>query len=104
MKHIKAFKGKNLHSVYTHCYECKMWGVNFPNDDVCGNCNSTDTMTYYDSETIKKQLREVASKAFDAARFITITNYEDFNEDGWPASDYTYSTFEDYLKSLDIKD
>lgn len=96
MKHIKAFKGKNLHSVYTHCYECKMWGVNFPNDDVCGNCNSTDTMTYYDSETIKKQLREVASKAFLAGQ-----NSVGFRDEEMSRID---QTLENYLKSLDIKE
>jgi hypothetical protein len=33
------------HSLYTLCLSCRCWGINFPNDDVCGNCQSTNTIT-----------------------------------------------------------
>lgn len=64
-KHVKQLEGKNIHSVYTRCYECKMWGVNFPNDDICANCSGTDTMTYYDAETVQKAIKESKSKAIE---------------------------------------
>jgi len=47
--------GKNVHSVYTRCNNCKTWGINIPLNMVCGNCGkNTDTLTYYDAETIEK--------------------------------------------------
>lgn len=56
MKSIKELKeelvGKNTHSVYVRCNECQKFGINMPLDNVCGNCNSKDTVTYYDIETI----------------------------------------------------
>ena len=70
----KEAVGKNVHSVYTHCLSCSTWGVNMPLDKICGNCGkSTDTYTYYDSETIslllssqkldlKKKIEEWISK------------------------------------------
>jgi hypothetical protein len=50
--------GKNVHSVYVFCYECKTDGINFPLERKCGNCGSMDTMTYYDRETITNLLAE----------------------------------------------
>lgn len=35
------------HSVYTRCLSCGTWGICFPNDKVCGNCNSTETVEYW---------------------------------------------------------
>ena len=56
--------GKNVHSVYTHCRNCWMWGINMPLDKVCGNCGkTTDIETYYDSETITKLLDESVQEA-----------------------------------------
>ncbi len=48
----KKLINKNVHSVYTLCYECHGWGVNLPLNHKCGNCNSSDTMIYYDIETV----------------------------------------------------
>lgn len=48
----KKAVGKNVHTVYVYCYECKLWGVPMPLERICGNCNSKDTMTYYDRKTI----------------------------------------------------
>lgn len=41
------------HSIYTHCWICYQWGVNFPNDKVCENCGSTETTTYYPEECLE---------------------------------------------------
>src|SRR5438132_14265939 len=46
----EATEQESKHSIYTHCWECNMWGINFPNDKVCGNCSSEDTTTYYPLE------------------------------------------------------
>ena len=35
------------HSIYTWCMACHGWGINFPNDPVCGHCQSTETIEYY---------------------------------------------------------
>lgn len=35
------------HSIYTRCFDCQMWGINFPDDPKCGNCGSTNTVEYY---------------------------------------------------------
>lgn len=45
-------KGKNIHSVITLCNECNTKGVTLPDEDVCGNCGSSDTIRYYDEKTI----------------------------------------------------
>ena len=50
--------GKNVHSVYVLCPECKTWGVNMPLNKVCGDCGFLDGITYYDSETINNILNE----------------------------------------------
>lgn len=52
----ETLEGKNVHSVYTLCYECSTWGINLPGNKQCGNCNSMDTMTYYDIETLEALL------------------------------------------------
>jgi hypothetical protein len=52
----KKITNKNIHSVYTHCLSCYMWGVNIPFEKECGNCGSLETLTYYDSETINNYL------------------------------------------------
>lgn len=52
----KYLVGKNIHSVYVYCLECKMLGCNMPFNVQCGNCNNLDTITYYDSATIDKWL------------------------------------------------
>ena len=52
----KQLIGKNVHSVYTLCFECHSWGVNLPLNHQCGNCNSNDTVTYYDTETVSQAI------------------------------------------------
>lgn len=49
--------GKNVHSVYTLCLECRTWGVNAPLNKVCGDCGDPNGLTYYDSKTITKLLK-----------------------------------------------
>ncbi len=44
--------GKNIHSVFTWCKDCRMRGCNVPFNDECGNCGSKNTVRYYDKETI----------------------------------------------------
>jgi hypothetical protein len=48
----KMLVGKNVHSVYMHCNKCQTWGIGMPLDRICGNCGSSDTVKYYDLETI----------------------------------------------------
>lgn len=48
--------GYHDHSIQTFCWNCNQHGVNFPYDNICGNCNSTDTTTYYPKESITKLL------------------------------------------------
>lgn len=52
----KELVGKNIHGVFVYCFDCFTYGNNFPLDMICGNCNSLNTTTYYDSETIDKYL------------------------------------------------
>lgn len=52
----KDIEGKNEHSIYTHCLNCYSWGINFPFEKECGNCGSSETLTYYDSKTINNYL------------------------------------------------
>ena len=33
----KEIINKNIHSVYTHCLSCYMWGVNIQFEKECGN-------------------------------------------------------------------
>lgn len=47
MAAVTVEEGENQHSVYTRCWDCLTWGVGFPNDKVCGNCNSTNTSEYW---------------------------------------------------------
>lgn len=58
--------GKNIHSVYTLCFKCHSWGINLPHNHNCGNCNSTDTTTYYDIDTVTKYVRDSLDEAKDA--------------------------------------
>jgi len=44
--------GKNVHTILTVCPECGTHGVNMPLEKSCGNCGYTETITYYDAETI----------------------------------------------------
>lgn len=45
---------EHRHSIYTHCRACHTWGINMPNDKVCGNCgNKEDTTTYYPDDSFK---------------------------------------------------
>ena len=53
--------GKNVHSVYTLCPECKTWGINMPLEKECGNCGYPKGITYYDAETIDNYLRSILS-------------------------------------------
>lgn len=48
--------GKNVHSVFTKCFECGTMGCNLPQVIECGNCGSQTTVRYYDSETIDQNL------------------------------------------------
>ena len=43
---------KNQHSVLTKCFDCGTMGVNMPHVTECGNCGSTETVRYYDSDTL----------------------------------------------------
>ena len=53
---------EHQHSIYTHCRSCHTWGVNMPNDRVCGNCGNTeDTTTYYPDDNYNTCLAEVKS-------------------------------------------
>lgn len=58
----KEIVGKNVHSVYTLCSECRSWGINMPLEKQCGNCGYTEGKTYYDAETIYNYLRGLAEK------------------------------------------
>lgn len=51
--------GKNVHSVLTVCPQCRSHGINFPLDKQCGNCDYTETRTYYDAETIHNYLTQL---------------------------------------------
>ena len=42
----------NKNSIYTYCYDCKMFGINIPNNKQCGNCNSNDTILYYSENDV----------------------------------------------------
>ena len=44
------------HSLYTFCLKCHNWGINFPNDKVCGNCSSEKTITSEISSTLFRLL------------------------------------------------
>lgn len=57
--------GKNVHSVYVFCFECRTDGINFPLERKCGNCGSMETTTYYDRETIGILIQQAR---LDAAR------------------------------------
>lgn len=52
----ESWTGKNLHSVYTRCFSCMTWGICMPQDNVCGNCGSTETVEYWDAKTIQSEL------------------------------------------------
>lgn len=54
----KDLISKNVHSVFTYCKNCKLFGVNLPLNTKCGNCSCADTITYYDSETIDRYLKK----------------------------------------------
>lgn len=70
----KELVGKNIHSVYLRCNECKLFGVPMPLDRICGNCGSKDTIVYYDSETIKafatRIVEEVGEKLIGEDEFV----------------------------------
>jgi hypothetical protein len=51
-----SLEGKNVHSVFTKCFECGAMGCNLPQITECGNCGSQTTVRYYDSETINQNL------------------------------------------------
>lgn len=53
----KDLINKNLHSVFTRCFDCSTWGVGLHGCNSCGNCNSKNTVEYYDAMTINKLLR-----------------------------------------------
>jgi len=53
----KEIVGKNVHSVFSVCPECGSHGVNMPLEKECGNCGYTETITYYDAETIHNLLQ-----------------------------------------------
>ena len=57
----------NKHSVYTHCNECKMFGINLPDDRKCGNCNSEDTNIYYHEEDIDYAVQHRNNKVIEEA-------------------------------------
>lgn len=59
--------GKNVHSVYVFCFECKTDGINMPLERQCGNCSSYETTTYYDRETIDIIVNKARSEAFEEA-------------------------------------
>lgn len=54
----KELVGKNVHSVLSVCPECGSHGINFPLDKECGNCGYSETITYYDAETINNLLNK----------------------------------------------
>jgi hypothetical protein len=127
----KELIGMNKHCVYSRCYECQSWGINFPLDNRCGNCNTErPTTTYYDEDTIDlllqsevdKRVREreeqIAREAFEAARIhpnwcdkVIIEKYV-HEGDGNSAGtyyiakkiNYEYESFEDYKKSKEVKE
>lgn len=39
-------------SVLTYCNNCKTMGMNLPKVRLCGNCESVDTVIYYDSNSV----------------------------------------------------
>lgn len=53
------FIGSNIHSVLTLCQSCHRHGTNLPHDYECGNCESADTIRYYDIETIEKVFKDI---------------------------------------------
>ena len=40
-------KRESEHSVFTRCLDCGNWGVNMPEDPVCGNCQGQNTIEYF---------------------------------------------------------
>ncbi len=51
----------NQNSIYTHCNECKMFGINLPkpfDDKTCGNCGSRDTLLYYSENDVDYAVQE----------------------------------------------
>lgn len=54
--------GKNQHSVWTKCKQCLQFGINMPLEKKCGNCGYTETITYYDAETIQKFINSLIER------------------------------------------
>lgn len=54
----KEIVGKNYHSVYVRCKECLKFGINMPLETDCPNCGYSETITYYDAETIQKYINK----------------------------------------------
>lgn len=66
----KMIVGKNVHTIFTVCPQCFNHGVNLPLDKICGNCGFTETMTYYDAETINNLLIELLNSEQKDERIV----------------------------------
>lgn len=80
--------GKNIHSVYTLCFECHTWGVNGPKNYQCGSCNSLDTLKYYDIVTVSQVIEETRRQTlFELGRWVRGVNFQggDINRDMFTA-------------------
>lgn len=54
LEDYKIPKHDHTHSLYTHCLDCHMFGIGFPEEYIdlmnaseCGNCKSIHTVKYY---------------------------------------------------------
>lgn len=54
-------RNKNIHSVYTRCQSCGGWGINSPCNHICGNCGSSETILYYDIETVTNERKNFSN-------------------------------------------
>ena len=72
--------GKNIHSVYTLCFECHTWGVNGPKNYQCGSCNSLDTLKYYDIVTVSQVIEETRRQTLEDV-MILIDRYAKENSE-----------------------
>lgn len=58
----KKIAGKNQHTVYTRCKECLKFGINQPLETNCINCGYSETLTYYDAETVQNFINSLIAK------------------------------------------
>lgn len=77
---------EHSHGVYTRCWSCCTWGINFPGEMNCGNCGSKDTSTYR-PECCFEELERKLAIAVEALEKVAQLS-ENLNEQVSP--DYEY--------------